>query len=164
MRLTLGIFMVLLIAACQPRSYQQLKQTSAAVEKFGDEVKDKKLVTLSDLERQLSYVDTVHITTMGEINSVCQKKGCWMTVSPSADSSPSFMVKFKDYGFFVPKDVSGETVVMHGKAYRQVTSVNALRHYAEDAGKSQREIDAITQPKEELIFIADGVEIFREKI
>ena len=66
--------------------------------------------------------------------------------------------------FFVPKDVSGEKVVLQGKAFRQVTDVAALRHYAEDAGKTRAEIEAITEPKEELIFIAEGVEIFREKI
>ena len=87
-----------------------------------------------------------------------------MTISPKGSSEPVFMVKFKDYGFFMPKDISGETVVLQGKAFRQITDVETLKHFAMDAGKSQAEIDAITEPEEEYIFLADGVELLREKI
>jgi hypothetical protein len=66
------------------------------------------------------------------------------------------MVKFKDYGFFMPKDIAGRQVVLQGIAYREVTSVDELRHYAEDAGKSAEEIQKITAPKEELKFMAAG--------
>ena len=57
----------------------------------------------------------------------------------------------------MPKDISGRKVVMQGIAYREVTSVDELRHYAEDAGKSAAEIALITKPKEELKFMASGV-------
>lgn len=164
MKLTFWIFMALSFAACQSQTYKQLKQSSATTEAFGDRIKNKNTVSLESVVEQLETNDTLFVTSVGEINKVCQKKGCWMTVAPTGDSDPTFMVKFKDYGFFVPKDVSGEKVVLQGKAFRQVTDVAALRHYAEDAGKTRAEIEAITEPKEELIFIAEGVEIFREKI
>jgi len=67
------------------------------------------------------------------------------------------MVKFKDYGFFVPKDIAGQEVIMEGKAYREVTAVDELRHLAQDAGKPQEEIEKITEPKVELKFMASGV-------
>jgi hypothetical protein len=35
--------------------------------------------------------------------------------------------------------------------------VEELKHLAEDAGKSKEEIEAITEPKEELKFLATGV-------
>ena len=66
------------------------------------------------------------------------------------------MVRFKDYGFFMPLDASGE-VVIHGKAYVSETSVKDLKHYAKDAGKSQEEIDQITAPEMTWSFEADGV-------
>lgn len=72
------------------------------------------------------------------------------------------MVKFKDYGFFVPTDISGREVVMHGVAYYQTTSVEELQHYAEDAGKSAEEIATITEPKRELRFLADGVKLLNK--
>lgn len=91
----------------------------------------------------------------GTVTSVCQAKGCWMTLD--AGNGESMMVTFKDYGFFVPKDITGKTVVLEGKAEIRLVSVDEQRHLAGDAGKSQAEIDAITTPKEELRFVADGV-------
>ena len=82
-----------------------------------------------------------------------------MTIAAGSDQT--MMVKFKDYGFFMPKDISGREVVMNGKAYYQTTSVDELRHYAEDAGKSADEIAAITEPKRELRFLADGVQLLK---
>ena len=67
------------------------------------------------------------------------------------------MVKFYDYGFFVPKDISGKEVIVEGKAFKEVTPFDELRHYAEDAGKSADEIAAITEPKAEWKFEATGV-------
>ena len=66
------------------------------------------------------------------------------------------MVKFKDYGFFMPLDAEGD-VVINGKAFVSEVSVDELRHYAEDAGKTKEEIAAIIAPKKTFSFEADGV-------
>jgi hypothetical protein len=92
----------------------------------------------------------------GTITSVCPKKGCWMRVADGADE---LFVRFKDYGFFVPMNASGHRVVMHGTATEREVSVDELRHYAEDAGKSAEEIAAITEPRMEVMFMADSVYI-----
>jgi hypothetical protein len=72
------------------------------------------------------------------------------------------MVRFKDYGFFVPKDADGKIAVMDGVAFREVLSVDMLRHYAEDAGKSKEEIEKITEPETRLSFEASGVLIYKK--
>lgn len=72
-------------------------------------------------------------------------------------------VTFKDYGFFVPKDLQGERVVMEGVLKRAITSVEELRHYAEDAGKSNEEIQAIQQSDTTYAFEAVGVLIYPAK-
>jgi hypothetical protein len=66
-------------------------------------------------------------------------------------------VTFKDYAFFMPKDLSGKRVVVDGFARVETTSVEVLRHYAEDAKKTPAEITAITEPKREVSFEAAGV-------
>ena len=67
-------------------------------------------------------------------------------------------VRFMDYGFFVPtKGLEGKKAVMQGTATREVVDVPTLRHYAEDAGKSKEEIELITDPETNLMFLADGV-------
>jgi hypothetical protein len=67
------------------------------------------------------------------------------------------MVKFKDYGFFMPKNIEGKEVVLEGEAIVKEVSVKQQQHYAKDAGKSEEEIKKITQPKKETQFIAKGV-------
>src|SRR5690606_9591428 len=91
----------------------------------------------------------------GKIIEACKKKGCWMTIDIGNDEI--MRVKFKDYGFFVPKNADGLEMIMEGVAYMTVTSVDELKHLAEDAEKSKEEIDAITEPEHDLTFEAIGV-------
>jgi len=67
------------------------------------------------------------------------------------------MVRFKDYGFFMPLDSQGKQVIVEGKAFVKITPVDELQHYAEDAGKSKEEIAKITEPRKEFAFEANGV-------
>ena len=91
----------------------------------------------------------------GKIVETCSKKGCWMTLDTGEDT---LFIKFRDYGFFVPIDsVEGKTAVIQGDLFLDTTTVEMLKHYAEDAGKSEEEIAQITEPIYELGFIADGV-------
>ena len=93
-----------------------------------------------------------------KVVDVCQTKGCWMNiVDPMSGDSSAVFVQFQDYGFFMPKDIAGREVIVEGLAYTAETSVEDLRHFAEDAGKSKEEIEAITEPAKEKKFMASGV-------
>ena len=105
--------------------------------------------------KNLKEGDTIDISFSSTVNDVCKAKGCWMKVALNDDKET--MVKFKDYDFFVPKDIENDTVIVQGKAYVSETSVEELRHLAKDAGKSQKEIAMITAPAKTYSFIADGV-------
>ena len=59
--------------------------------------------------------------------------------------------------FFMPKDLAGKKIVMLGNAFKEITTVESLRHFAQDEGKSKEEIAKITKPKEEMKFLASGV-------
>ena len=72
------------------------------------------------------------------------------------ENDEEVMVRFKDYGFFMPLNATGE-VIINGKAFVTEISVNELKHYAEDAGKSEEEIAAITTAEKTFAFEADGV-------
>lgn len=99
--------------------------------------------------------DTISIKFKATATSVCKKKGCWMVLA--VPGGQDIRVRFKDYGFFVPKDIEGKEVVARGKAFLKEISVKELQHYAEDAGKSEEAIAAITSPKKTWGFMADGV-------
>ena len=112
---------------------------------------------MTELLAQMETQDTVEAQLKANVEAVCQTKGCWMNLVDDSAGDAAIFVKFKDYGFFMPKDIAGEVVVVRGIAYKEVTSVEELKHYAEDEGKSQEEIDAITEPEFSYAFIADGV-------
>ncbi len=127
---------------------------------FGEAITTDGAVSLTEMVTKLQGVDSVQVKVKGKVESVCQVKGCWVNLHD--DQAGDVFVKFKDYGFFLPKDIAGREVVMEGFAFRETTSVEDLKHYAEDEGKSKEEIDAITQPKEELKFLASGVVLLPE--
>jgi len=91
----------------------------------------------------------------GTILYSCPKKGCWMQVKIDSDT---IQVTFKDYGFFVPKTgLENKKTILEGYPKQDTISIKMLKHFAEDAGKSQKEIDKITNPEYKISFIADGV-------
>ena len=91
----------------------------------------------------------------GEILSSCPMKGCWMKISVENDT---VLVRFKDYGFFVPKNgIEGKRTIINGNISVDTLSVAQLQHYAEDAGKSKEKIALITKPEITISFLADGV-------
>lgn len=121
----------------------------------GKKITDEGAITPSELAEKMQTAEKVEAKVVANIVSVCQVKGCWMQVDMG--NGEVMRVTFKDYGFFVPLDATGKTVVMEGEASRKTTSVEMLRHYAEDAGKSEAELAAITEPETKLAFVATGV-------
>ena len=115
-----------------------------------------------DINIELSYSEKIDNNfelnnLSGEIISVCPKKGCWMNVKVDTDT---IFVKFKDYGFFVPKTgIEGKQILMSGNIFRDTISVERLRHYAEDAKQTKQEIELITEPEYKINMIAEGVAI-----
>jgi hypothetical protein len=125
--------------------------------KFGADIEETGAITMDSLVAMINGGATTveNVKVEGKINAACQTKGCWMTVDKSDGST--MRVSFKDYGFFVPKDCAGKQAVMMGRAFVDTTSVEDLRHYAKDDGKSKEEIEKITEPEYALSFEADGV-------
>ena len=105
----------------------------------------------------LLELSSTRVKVKGEIISTCPMKGCWMNMLVSNDT---VLVRFKDYGFFVPKQgLEGSSAIVNGFLSIDTLSVAQLRHYAEDAGKKTEEIMKIKKPKITLSFLADGVAI-----
>ena len=127
---------------------------------FGEKIEEDGAITYDSMLTLIAGVDSLEAKVEGRVSSVCQTKGCWMDIVSEKDSTAeSMFVEFKDYAFFMPKDLAGKKVVILGKAFREVTSVDDLKHFAEDEGKTPEEIAKITESKEELKFLASGVKI-----
>ena len=125
---------------------------------FGTKITADKALSKDQMLKKyvgLKKGDTINVKFKSNISSVCKKKGCWMKMD-LAENKESF-VRFKDYGFFVPLNADHSEAVVSGKAFLDVISVDELKHYAKDGGKSDEEIAMIKEPKVTYAFQADGV-------
>lgn len=134
------------------------KQKDVSYVSFGDSITADGAISKEKLFSQyqsLKEGDTIEVKFTSEILDVCQKKGCWMNVDLGKDEKA--FVKFKDYGFFMPLNSKGEDIIVNGKAFLSIESIEDQKHYAKDAGKSQQAIDSITSPIKTYSFLANGV-------
>jgi hypothetical protein len=66
-------------------------------------------------------------------------------------------VRFKDYGFFVPKNAAGHRATIKGIASIDTITVAEQIEWARDAEKPEGEIAEIKEPKISYTFLAEGV-------
>lgn len=158
----LSVITLLIFGACKKEkaetTTEEVKKEVIAFDSFGDKITDEAALSAADMltkYKGLKVGDTINAKFASSIKEVCSKKGCWMKLP--LDASTETMVRFKDYGFFMPLDANNKEVIIEGKAFVKETSVKELQHYAEDAGKSKEEIAKITEPKMEFSFEANGV-------
>lgn len=130
-------------------------EVNIEVLKFGEEITEDGAITPAEFLTKFEEKDSSEVKLTAYINEVCSKKGCWMVLD--LGEGKDMRVTFKDYGFFVPKDAAGKLATVQGVAKMDTTDVATLKHYAEDAGESQEEIDAITAPEFNYVFEATGV-------
>lgn len=169
MRQLFGLsLLLLLVIACKNETKNDTEGTSNVeatttnpeavnYQSFGEEITDQDVVSDANLLAMYETMkpgDTSVVKFTATVNSVCQKKGCWMRLYLGEKET---FVKFKDYGFFMPKDIAGQEVIVEGMAFVEETSIEDLKHFALDGGKSQEEIDAITEPEITYSFISNGV-------
>lgn len=160
--LFLAIICLFSIISCKNKTDKQPQENNIteafSYTSFGKEIIADDAIPATSMAshyQTMNVGDRIPSKIKAKVNSVCQAKGCWMRLD--LEDGNEVMVKFKDYGFFMPKDITGQEVVINGNAYVTEVSVNEQRHYAEDAGKTTEEIALIIEPKRTFSFEADGV-------
>ena len=118
----LGIFVLLI--ACQQEGNKKNGQT------FGGEVTMEKAVSLAEVYANPDEFEGKEIRIDGKITQVCQHKGCWLKLS---DGNKELIVRFKDYGFFVPKDVAALKITIQG-----IFTTDADKHVMEEASAQEK--------------------------
>lgn len=87
----------------------------------------------------------------GEVEAVCQKKGCWMVVK---DGDVSARVLMKDHGFAVPMDSRGKKVQVEGMLTSREFTEAQVKHLEKDGGGDP---DAVSGTRTEHVLTASGV-------
>ncbi len=159
-KISLVLICLFVVVACkkEKESTDEIKKESVVYASFGEKITDENTISKDLAAKEFSNLkdgDTINLKFASTINEVCKKKGCWMKLD--LGNSKESMVRFKDYGFFVPLDADNKEVIVNGRAFVTKVPVEELKHYAKDSGKSEEEIAAITEPEFTYAFEADGV-------
>ena len=124
---------------------------------FGENIEKNKVMSKKELISLYDNDSKFNAKFEATVVDVCQMKGCWMRLD--LGDNKKVMVSFKDYGFFVPKDISGKNVIVSGEAFKKTISIDELKHYASDRGESKDKISSIDKPEIVYSLIANGVKL-----
>jgi len=154
--LTLTVVAFGLIANAQPPAGD-----AKPGEWYGEQITAEGALNINDVAQKLQSGSQTfeNVKVEAKVVDVCPKKGCWLKLE--LPNNQTAMVKMKDYGFFLPVAAKGKTVVIEGDVSMKTISVAEQKHYAEDAKKTQEEIDAITEPKKEIKVMAKGIVVVK---
>ncbi len=148
---------ILFLVSCNTGGVKQEATEEVQVESgtYGEKISVVNPITGEQLVARLAESDSVWVTMKSKIITNCKNSGCWMDLD--VGNGEVIKVTFKDYAFFIPLESEGKTAIVEGFAKKEIIPVDMLKHYAEDDGKSQEEIDAITEPLMAYTFEAIGV-------
>ena len=121
---------------------------------FGLKTTADEAINVNELTSLLKGKSTAEVKVKGKVVEVCKAEGCWIKMETV---NGPIMIKMKDHSFVVPLDMNGKMIVAQGTASFKETSIEMLKHYAEDAGKSKEEIATIKQSKKETTMQATGI-------
>jgi hypothetical protein len=123
----LFIMTLCLLAGCEtqravteaaPQIYGQLRQANGSV------------TPLAQIAADPTRYEGKEIRTEGEIQRVCQKRGCWLELADS--SGARVFVPMAGHAFVVPMDSMGERALVEGTVHRRERSDAERNHLKSD--------------------------------
>jgi len=154
----------LLVSSCATESKKVEEEKIVTEEKtvelgesYGEfNVNPEEAISVEEMLKAFNENPTVNeFTFEAPLIEVCSKAGCWVNIEKG--NGETFMVRFKDHFTIPPATEVGTEAYLHGVAHYDTISVELLQHFAEDAGKTEEEINEITEPKFEVGFECDGI-------
>ena len=131
-----AIFAAILLAAAGVSAEDAAVRLSEPVhvtgtyEEFGGRLPaDREPVTLSALVADAGSALGRPAVVEARVSRVCRKKGCFFIAQ---DGDTVVRVSFRDYGFFVPTDISGRRVTLSGELVETTLSAEEAAHYRAD--------------------------------
>lgn len=94
----------------------------------------------------------------GVIDRVCQNSGCWFTLTEPGVQA-TVRIRMVDYGFFVPRNAMGATVVFEGTLELEEIPEEMAQHYADDEAAAGGEARVVDGPELTYQFMITGAEI-----
>lgn len=134
------------------------------VAKYGADPKltDADVVPVANVLAAPESYDGKYVRMKGVVSSVCAQKGCWLRLTPDgATKASNVFVKFKDppEGRLIPMAAVGHEVTVEGTIKNATISQAAARHFLQDAGVGEQELEKIVGPQKQLMVAGPSVQI-----
>ena len=162
-------------AACNQSTTENAKPADTLTNKMDDKMASKDKVygksfdytspaKLTELMKDAAKLDTTKdYAVEASVTTVCQKAGCWFRADDGNGGDVFVKILTEDENaeeVGIPMTTpAGTNLIFYGTPKYREVSVKTQRHYLEDAGRPQSEIDAITKPIMAWRFFATGVVI-----
>lgn len=88
---------------------------------YGKAIDNKGAISVKELPGKFNADSTYNGKIVGEVVEVCKMSGCFVKIKREGGGDP-IMVRFRNYGFFLPQDIIGKTIVLEGQAKVKETS------------------------------------------
>ncbi|MEM8875510.1 MAG: DUF4920 domain-containing protein [Planctomycetota bacterium] len=134
-------------------STQPATQPATEMLSYGEPVPTNKMapLPLSEVLADPEKFADRQIWIEGTIEDVCAKAGCWMQITGEGTDKALF-IKFTCpiEGRLIPMEAIGRRAQVAGEVVIKEIDEATARHYAEDAGASAEEIEAIKGPQTQI--------------
>ena len=153
LRIRHGIVLWTLLLAAGPAPAESPKPTDDFGAPLTLEGTTALTAVLAGAERYATEPVQIH----GRLTDVCQRRGCWTVIQ---DRGAQVRVRFKDYGFSIPKDSSGREALAEGVVTIETLSEKEARHYESEARDGDP--DSVAGPQRRVGFMATGLRLIRK--
>ena len=118
---------------------------------IGKHIDESGAIDCSELKDKLGSASEIQTKVKGEVIGICPDKTCELKMD--MEDGTCMVVKMNNINVSIPKDATGKTAIIEGKAYIDTTSEKVLPGYGGDSGRSATE----GEPDVTLAFNAVGV-------
>ncbi len=105
------------------------------------------------LRQALAGLTEDPVRVSGTVESVCQKKGCWMVLT---DGDQGARILMKDHAFAVPMDCKGKRAEVEGVLTARTFTEAQAKHLEQDRGGDP---NAVSGARKEYVLSATGVRL-----
>lgn len=117
------------------------------------------VIEFEDLLKSANDYDDKVVLVKGNVSEVCQKMGCWMTITSGSDQA---RVKTL-HEFFLPKDIAGQKAIVIGTFKVTEISEEQARHYNDETKNPKVKSEEIKGPQKVYELEAMGIKILNSE-
>ena len=121
---------------------------------YGAEFTTTEPVALASAIGDVANLADKTVQVRGEVDAVCQMKGCWMVIKDTEDATKTARILMKDHSFSVPMDSKGKKALVEGTLTSKTFDEKQVKHLEKDGGGDPQKVSG---ERTEYVLTATGV-------